>query len=159
MDYLKQVGQALGLVKFELAKFKPHLQMAKTRYELVSSKRERLQKQNRRECAALLAQSPPALEKARLRAEAIIALDFQLEAYAVLAAAVVDDPDLWAECTRKARTLQIEQRGGSTQADRLELFASLQREFAKRVAVEADRTTTRRQGHDARRRAREKERE
>ena len=42
MDYLKQVGQALGLVKFELAKLKPHLQMAKTRYELVSSKRERL---------------------------------------------------------------------------------------------------------------------
>ena len=78
---------------------------------------------------------------------------------AVLAAVVVDDPDLWAECTRKAHTLQIERRGGSTQAHRLELFASLQREFAKRVAVMSDRVAIRRQGQNARRLAREKARE
>lgn len=78
---------------------------------------------------------------------------------AVLAAAVVDDPDLWAECQRKARTLPIERHEGSTQADRLELFASLRREFAEQVAVLSGRTTIRLKGQNARRLAREKARE
>ena len=83
--FWRQGMQALGLMQFEPAKIKPHLVMARTRFELVRTKRERLLKGQRREVAALLAEDPPAEAKARLRAEGLVNQDYTLEAYENLA--------------------------------------------------------------------------
>ena len=83
--FWRQGMQALGLMQFEPAKIKPHLVMARTRFELVRTKRERLLKGQRREVAVLLAEDPPAEAKARLRAEGLVNQDYTLEAYENLA--------------------------------------------------------------------------
>jgi hypothetical protein len=58
--------------------------MAVSRFNMASNKKTALMKQQMREIAKLLAESPPKEEKARIRAEALIRDDGTVEAYEIL---------------------------------------------------------------------------
>lgn len=66
------------------SKLKPNLKMAVNRLQIASNKKTALMKQQMREIASLLAESPPKEEKARIRAEALIRDDNIVEAYEIL---------------------------------------------------------------------------
>jgi Regulator of Vps4 activity in the MVB pathway len=69
---------------FNVPKLKSHLKMAAGRLEIDSAKKTALMKQNMREVAELLNESPTKEEKARLRTEALIRDDNTLVAYDIL---------------------------------------------------------------------------
>ena len=58
--------------------------MAVSRFNIASNKKSALMKQQMREIAKLLSESPPKEEKARIRAEALIRDDGVVEAYEIL---------------------------------------------------------------------------
>ena len=58
--------------------------MAVSRFGMASQKKSALMKQQMREIAKLLEESPPKEEKARIRAEALIRDDGVVEAYEIL---------------------------------------------------------------------------
>lgn len=70
--------------RFNTAKLKPNLKMAVNRLQIASNKKTALMKQQMREIASLLSESPPKEEKARIRAEALIRDDNIVEAYEIL---------------------------------------------------------------------------
>jgi Regulator of Vps4 activity in the MVB pathway len=69
---------------FNTAKLKSRLKMSAGRLEIDSAKKTALMKQNMREVAELLNESPPREDKARLRTEALIRDDNTLIAYDIL---------------------------------------------------------------------------
>lgn len=69
--------------KFNLNKLKPNLKMAGQRLNILNSKKTALIKQQKREIAELLRDGKE--EKARIRVEHLIRLDFTIEAYELLA--------------------------------------------------------------------------
>ena len=69
---------------YKAAKLKPQLKMAVTRFQIAGNKKSALMKQQIREIATLLAESPPKEEKARIKAEALIRDDNTVEAYEIL---------------------------------------------------------------------------
>ncbi|KAL3780931.1 hypothetical protein HJC23_009137 [Cyclotella cryptica] len=66
-------------------KLKTHLKMAITRLQISNNKKSALTKQQIREIATLLAETPPKEEKARIKAEALIRDDNTVEACEILA--------------------------------------------------------------------------
>lgn len=66
------------------SKLKATLKMAVSRFNIASNKKSALMKQQMREIAKLLSESPPKEEKARIRAEALIRDDGTVEAYEIL---------------------------------------------------------------------------
>lgn len=74
--------RALGLERFRVAKLKPHLKMAEQRLGILTSKKTSLIKTQKREIAALLRDGKE--EKARIRVEALIRMDFTIEAMDIL---------------------------------------------------------------------------
>lgn len=75
--------RALGLERFNTNKLKPHLKMAEQRLNILNTKKTALIKQQKKEIAALLRDGKE--EKARIRVEHLIRLDFTIEAYELLA--------------------------------------------------------------------------
>jgi len=69
---------------YKASKLKPQLKMAVTRFQIAGNKKAALMKQQIREIAALLAETPPKEEKARIKAEALIRDDNTVEAYEIL---------------------------------------------------------------------------
>lgn len=69
---------------YKESKLKPTLKMAVSRFNIASNKKSALMKQQMREIAKLLSESPPKEEKARIRAEALIRDDGTIEAYEIL---------------------------------------------------------------------------
>jgi hypothetical protein len=69
---------------YKETKLKPTLKMAVSRFGMASNKKTALMKQQMREIAKLLSESPPKEEKARIRAEALIRDDGTIEAYEIL---------------------------------------------------------------------------
>lgn len=66
------------------AKLKMALKMAVTRFQIAANKKTAVGKQQIREIAMLLAETPPKEEKARIKAEALIRDDNTVEAYELL---------------------------------------------------------------------------
>ena len=66
-------------------KLKTQLKMAITRLQILNNKKSALMKQQIREIAKLLAESPPKEEEARIKAEALIRDDDTVEACEILA--------------------------------------------------------------------------
>ncbi|KAL7433125.1 hypothetical protein ACHAXH_006539 [Discostella pseudostelligera] len=81
MDHLDKVFQR----GYNPSKLKPQLKMAITRLNISSNKKSALMKQQIREIATMLSDTPPREEKARIRAEALIRDDNTIEAYEILA--------------------------------------------------------------------------
>jgi len=75
--------RAMGLEKFNSNKLKPHLKMAEHRFNILCTKKTALIKQQKKEIAELLRMGKE--EKARIRVEHLIRLDFTIEAYEVVA--------------------------------------------------------------------------
>ena len=71
--------RSLGLERFRVNKLKPHLKMAENRLSILNSKKTNLIKTQKRDIAALLRDGKE--EKARIRVEHLIRLDFTIEAY------------------------------------------------------------------------------
>jgi vacuolar protein sorting-associated protein IST1 len=69
---------------YDASKLKPQLKMAVTRFSIASNKKSALSKQQSREIAKMLDESPPREEKARIKAEALIRDDDTIEAYEIL---------------------------------------------------------------------------
>jgi hypothetical protein len=69
---------------YDASKLKPQLKMAVTRFSIASNKKSALSKQQCREIAKMLDESPPREEKARIKAEALIRDDDTIEAYEIL---------------------------------------------------------------------------
>mmetsp|Transcript_774 Transcript_774/g.1747 ORF Transcript_774/g.1747 Transcript_774/m.1747 type:complete len:349 (-) Transcript_774:285-1331(-) len=69
---------------FKPNKLKPNLKMAVHRLQISGNKKAALNKQTRRTIAALLAESPPKEEKAKIRAESHVREDWTIEAYEIL---------------------------------------------------------------------------
>ncbi|KAJ8609411.1 hypothetical protein CTAYLR_009086 [Chrysophaeum taylorii] len=74
--------KALGLERFNANKLKPHLKMSEQRFAILNAKKVNLIKVQKREIAELLRQGKE--EKARIRVEHLIRLDFTIEAYELL---------------------------------------------------------------------------
>ncbi|KAL9181751.1 hypothetical protein ACHAXT_012094 [Thalassiosira profunda] len=73
-----------GVGGYKASKLKPQLKMAVTRLQINANKKSALMKQQIREIAVLLADTPPKEEKARIKAEALIRDDNTVEAYEIL---------------------------------------------------------------------------
>mmetsp|Transcript_26378 Transcript_26378/g.35140 ORF Transcript_26378/g.35140 Transcript_26378/m.35140 type:complete len:332 (+) Transcript_26378:76-1071(+) len=70
---------------FKASKLKPQLKMAVSRFQIASNKKTAILKQQMREIAMLLSETPtPKEEKARIRAETLIREDNTIEAYEIL---------------------------------------------------------------------------
>eukprot|EP00581_Thalassiosira_minuscula_P018023 CAMPEP_0183733772 /NCGR_PEP_ID=MMETSP0737-20130205/41976_1 /TAXON_ID=385413 /ORGANISM="Thalassiosira miniscula, Strain CCMP1093" /LENGTH=363 /DNA_ID=CAMNT_0025967095 /DNA_START=126 /DNA_END=1217 /DNA_ORIENTATION=- len=69
---------------YKASKLKPQLKMAVTRLQISGNKKTAIMKQQIREIAMMLADTPPKEEKARIKAEALIRDDNTVEAYELL---------------------------------------------------------------------------
>ena len=74
----------LGIGGYKPSSLKSNLKMAVTRLAISSNKKSVLAKQQIREIASMLADTPPREEKARIRAESLIRDDNTIEAYELL---------------------------------------------------------------------------
>ena len=74
----------LGIGGYKPSSLKSNLKMAVTRLAISSNKKSVLAKQQIREIATMLADTPPREEKARIRAESLIRDDNTIEAYELL---------------------------------------------------------------------------
>lgn len=74
--------QALGLERFRVSKLKPNLKMAEQRLGILTSKKTNLIKTQKRDIASLLREGKE--EKARIRVEHLIRMDFTIEAYELI---------------------------------------------------------------------------
>jgi len=74
--------RAVGLERFRVSKLKPNLKMAEQRFGILNSKKTNLIKTQKRDIAALLRDGKE--EKARIRVEHLIRMDFTIEAYELL---------------------------------------------------------------------------
>eukprot|EP00629_Pelagomonadales_sp_RCC1024_P015499 CAMPEP_0119270548 /NCGR_PEP_ID=MMETSP1329-20130426/7508_1 /TAXON_ID=114041 /ORGANISM="Genus nov. species nov., Strain RCC1024" /LENGTH=345 /DNA_ID=CAMNT_0007270573 /DNA_START=188 /DNA_END=1225 /DNA_ORIENTATION=- len=75
--------RALGLERFSVNRLKPNLKMAEQRFGILNAKKANLVKTQKRNIAALLREGKE--EKARIRVEHLIRMDFTMEAYELLA--------------------------------------------------------------------------
>ena len=80
---MAQLLRKLLQPRFSAEKLKPHAKMAMHRFQIVNSKKATAIKAQKKEIAALLAEGK--VEKARIRVEHLIRMDWTIEANEILA--------------------------------------------------------------------------